>query len=131
MKKSLTPVSPYIGSPPRGDAGSSAHVKQRRTARVRGRRLPIRRVGVHGVSLNLLLPILSLTFHAYLYFNLAEHNGLIYGMYRFRTYASPIKGLPAGILISVVKLAYGWKPVRGWHPSNSEDDQGRACRVLV
>src|SRR5258708_5644459 len=29
--------------------------------------------------------------------------------------------------ISVTKLAYGREPVYGWHPSNSEDDQGGIC----
>ncbi|OAX36329.1 hypothetical protein K503DRAFT_658616, partial [Rhizopogon vinicolor AM-OR11-026] len=48
-------------------------------------------------------------------------DGLIYRMYHFRTCASPIKGLTAGVLISVAKLVYGQMPVYGWHPSNSED----------
>ncbi|OJA16934.1 hypothetical protein AZE42_09519 [Rhizopogon vesiculosus] len=57
--------------------------------------------------------------------------GLIYRMHRFRTCASPIKGLTGDILPrtgtskSVTKLAYGRKPVYGWHPSNYEDEQGR------
>ncbi|OJA11500.1 hypothetical protein AZE42_12863 [Rhizopogon vesiculosus] len=45
--------------------------------------------------------------------------------------ASPIKGRTADILISVAKLAYGRKHVYRWYPSNSEDDQGGAYRVLV
>ncbi|OJA20543.1 hypothetical protein AZE42_13360 [Rhizopogon vesiculosus] len=58
-------------------------------------------------------------------------DGLIYRMHRVRTFASPIKGLTGDILPrtdtskSVTKLAYGRKPVYGWHPSNSEDDQRR------
>ncbi|OJA19092.1 hypothetical protein AZE42_13749 [Rhizopogon vesiculosus] len=33
--------------------------------------------------------------------------------------------------ISAAKLAYGRKPIYGWHPSNSEEDQGEAYRVLA
>ncbi|OJA08833.1 hypothetical protein AZE42_08940 [Rhizopogon vesiculosus] len=62
---------------------------------------------------------------------LDAHDGLVYKMHRFRTCASPIKGLAGDILPrtdtgkSVMKLACGRKPVYGWQPSNSEDDQGR------
>ncbi|KAG1905338.1 NUDIX hydrolase domain-like protein [Suillus fuscotomentosus] len=44
-------------------------------------------------------------------------DGLIYRMHRFRTCASPIKGLTADILITVAELAYGRKPVYGRYPS--------------
>ncbi|OAX35462.1 hypothetical protein K503DRAFT_664810, partial [Rhizopogon vinicolor AM-OR11-026] len=47
--------------------------------------------------------------------------GLIHSMHRFRTRTSSIKGLPADILISVVKLAYERNLVYGRHPSNPED----------
>lgn len=46
-------------------------------------------------------------------------DGLVYRMHRFRTCASPIKGLTADILISVAELAYGRKPVYGRYPSDS------------
>lgn len=46
-------------------------------------------------------------------------DGLIYRMHRFRTCASPIKGLTADILITVAELAYGHKPVYGRYPSDS------------
>jgi hypothetical protein len=46
-------------------------------------------------------------------------DGLIYRMHRFRTCASPIKGLTADILISVAELAYGRKPVYGRYPPDS------------
>ncbi|OJA16764.1 hypothetical protein AZE42_10376 [Rhizopogon vesiculosus] len=59
------------------------------------------------------------------------YDGLIYRMHRFRTCASPIKGLTADILTSVAELAYGRKPVYGQHPSNSEDDQGETYRAVV
>ncbi|OAX34496.1 hypothetical protein K503DRAFT_698631 [Rhizopogon vinicolor AM-OR11-026] len=59
------------------------------------------------------------------------YDGLLYRMHRFRTCASPIKGLTADILISVAELAYGRTPVYGQHPSNSEDDQGETYRAVV
>lgn len=66
-------------------------------------------------------------------------DGLIYRMHRFRTCASPIKGLTADILISVAELAYGRKPVYGRYPpdsssgSSSEDAdlEGETYRALV
>ncbi|KAG1740396.1 NUDIX hydrolase domain-like protein, partial [Suillus occidentalis] len=45
-------------------------------------------------------------------------DGLIYRMHRFRTCASPIKGLTADILITVAELAYGHKPIYGRYPSD-------------
>ncbi|KAG1821529.1 NUDIX hydrolase domain-like protein [Suillus subaureus] len=66
-------------------------------------------------------------------------DGLIYRMHRFRTCASPIKGLTADILISVAELAYGRKPVYGRYPSDSgsgsspedTDLEGETYRALV
>ncbi|KIK34716.1 hypothetical protein CY34DRAFT_97456, partial [Suillus luteus UH-Slu-Lm8-n1] len=45
-------------------------------------------------------------------------DGLIYRMHRFRTCASPIKGLTADILITVAELAYGHTPIYGRYPSD-------------
>lgn len=66
-------------------------------------------------------------------------DGLIYRMHRFRTCASPIKGLTADILISVAELAYGRKPVYGRYPPDSSsgsspedaDLEGETYRALV
>lgn len=66
-------------------------------------------------------------------------DGLIYRMHRFRTCASPIKGLTADILISVAELAYGRKPIYGRYPPDSshgsspEDPnlEGETYRALV
>ncbi|KAG2030434.1 NUDIX hydrolase domain-like protein [Suillus americanus] len=66
-------------------------------------------------------------------------DGLIYRMHRFRTCASPIKGLTADILISVAELAYGRKPVYARYPSDSSsgsspgdaDLEGETYRALV
>jgi len=66
-------------------------------------------------------------------------DGLIYRMHRFRTCASPIKGLTADILISVAELAYGRKPFYGRYPPDSSsgsspedaDLEGETYRALV
>ncbi|KAG0692068.1 hypothetical protein DFH29DRAFT_1009454 [Suillus ampliporus] len=62
-------------------------------------------------------------------------DGAIYRMHRFRTCASPIKGLTADILISVAELAYGRKLVYARYPSDSgsgpEDGEGESYRALV
>ncbi|KAG1750236.1 hypothetical protein EDB19DRAFT_1679191 [Suillus lakei] len=64
-------------------------------------------------------------------------DGLIYRMHRFRTCASPIKGLTADILINIAELAYGRKPVYGRYPSDSGSSpeganlEGETYRALV
>ncbi|KAG2060781.1 hypothetical protein BDR06DRAFT_871606 [Suillus hirtellus] len=66
-------------------------------------------------------------------------DGLIYRMHRFRTCASPIKGLTADILITVAELAYGRKPVYERYPSgpssgSSPEDtnsEGETYQALV
>lgn len=69
--------------------------------------------------------------------HLDAFDGLVYRMHRFRTCASPIKGLTADILISVAELAYGHKPVYGRYPSDSgsspedADSEGEAYRAVV
>lgn len=71
--------------------------------------------------------------------HLDAFDGLIYRMHRFRTCASPIKGLTADILISVAELAYGRKPFYGRYPPDSSsgsspedaDLEGETYRALV
>ncbi|KAG2146062.1 NUDIX hydrolase domain-like protein, partial [Suillus bovinus] len=66
-------------------------------------------------------------------------DGLIYRMHRFRTCASPIKGLTADILITVAELAYERKPVYGRYPPDSSsgssledrNSEGGAYQALV
>lgn len=66
-------------------------------------------------------------------------DGLLYRMHRFRTCASPIKGLTADILITVAEIAYGHKPVYRRYPSNSSsgsspedaDLEGETYQALV
>ncbi|KAG1723364.1 uncharacterized protein EDB91DRAFT_1173042 [Suillus paluster] len=53
---------------------------------------------------------------------LKAFDGVIYRMHRFRTCASPIKGLTADILISVSELAYGRKPIYGRYPPDSQSE---------